>query len=149
MMLRSPNSRAADDAGFSLVELLVVILVVGALAAIAVPLFLNHAAKANDAVAKSQLNVAATTMQACAENHDGSYASCTLTAIKADEPSLSDSEAAALAASGQSQTDYTLTSSVVATGDVFTLAENNGVETRTCSLAQTAPGSGRCSSGTW
>jgi type IV pilus assembly protein PilA len=148
-MSRKLHRRLEDQTGFSLVELLVVILILGTLAMIAIPLFLNQTAKANDASAKAQLNTAATAMQSCAGQNDGSYASCTLAQIQADEPSLSDTHYATLSATGQSQTGYTLSSSVVATGDVFTLAENNGVERRTCTAAHAAPANAGCDSSTW
>lgn len=56
MLRRINEARERKDEGFSLVELLVVIIIIGVLAAIAVPLFLNQRAKAADTAAKADVS---------------------------------------------------------------------------------------------
>ena len=61
------------EAGFTLVELLVVMLILGLLAAIAIPSFFNQRDKAKDASAKEMAHTAQTAMETYATDNGGIY----------------------------------------------------------------------------
>ena len=68
-----PKWRSASEAGFSLVELLVVMLILGLLAAIAIPAFFGERDRARDADAKSAVRTAATAAETLGVANDGNY----------------------------------------------------------------------------
>ena len=73
-MLNKLRVRVQEEKGFTLVELLVVMLILGLLAAIAIPSFFNQRDKARDADSKALVRTAQTAMETYATDNNGSYA---------------------------------------------------------------------------
>src|SRR6266511_2631454 len=74
MILKLRQRMTQEESGFTLVELLVVMLILGLLAAIAIPAFFNQRDKAKDADAKATVRTAQTAMETFAtENGDNGY----------------------------------------------------------------------------
>ena len=85
------ESGVGTDAGFTLIELMVVLLILAILLAIAIPTFLGVTKSANDRAAQSNLNTAFVNAKAAFQQNSQSYAtSATLvSALSTAEPSLS------------------------------------------------------------
>jgi type IV pilus assembly protein PilA len=76
------------EAGFSLIELLVVMLILGVLAAIALPAFFNQREKANDANAKEYVHSAQVAMETYLNDNNGKYSGASVSDLEAIEPTL-------------------------------------------------------------
>ena len=85
----------SDEQGFSLIELLVVILIVGILAAIAIPSFLNQTHKAFDASAKELARTAETTADTIGTGTTGSYSGVSVQSLSQAETTIATNSTAA------------------------------------------------------
>ena len=146
-MLSKLRERSQGEAGFTLVELLVVMLIIGLLAAIAIPAFFNQKQKANDAQAKVYARTAQTAIETYSTDNNGSYVGATPAALQNIEPTLNGANG--LAVSGLSATGYSVAVNAPAgtSGNVFTITRNtNGTVSLTCTTAGNA---GCPASGNW
>jgi type IV pilus assembly protein PilA len=144
--------RARQDAGFTLVELLVVILIIGILAAIAIPSFLAQQDKGHDVEAKQTASTAARAFEACRTGTSaGSYSNCTLTDLRDIEPSLNDAGARLAVSSTTNTYEVVVTANRDANAATFTISRvASGARTRTCSTGSAQKGGCSAqSSGTW
>ena len=129
------------EAGFTLVELLVVMLILGILAAIAIPAFFNQKEKANDSQAKAYAHTAQVAMETYATDNGGTYTGADPTDLEAIEPTLTSADLAVPTAGA----GYDLTVTAANTGNVFHVVRNGttGEVTFTCTTA----GTGGCPTG--
>jgi type IV pilus assembly protein PilA len=105
-MITKLRVRAKSESGFTLVELLVVMLILGLLAAIAIPAFFNQRTKAQDAEAKSTAKTTQTALETFATDNGGSYLTADITKLRAIEPTI---PASGVALSGLAAKAYTIT----------------------------------------
>ena len=147
MRLR-PQRCLNDGDAFTLVEILVVLLIIGILAAVAIPAFVQQQSKATDASAKAQARTAETATETYAIDHNGEYKGVEAKALQAIEPSLNEKTVAKLVkAEAPAGGGYIVASESVPTKNVFSIERTKAGEfKRTC----TTVGTGGCpTSGEW
>jgi Tfp pilus assembly protein PilE len=94
--IRNTPLRLYDDAGFTLLEILGLAVIIRTLAAVARQSFLEQTRKTNDASAKVLVRTAQTAAEAYATDHGGSYKAMSVAELQAIEPTLNEKKAAEL-----------------------------------------------------
>ncbi|HTD07514.1 MAG TPA: prepilin-type N-terminal cleavage/methylation domain-containing protein [Solirubrobacteraceae bacterium] len=152
-MTRGPRSLQADQ-GFTLVEILVVILIIGILAAIAIPSLLSQKGKAYDANAKEMAHEAQVAAETYSTDHEGEYKNLSVEALHAIDSSINTAAGnnnayLSVAEAKESNKGYVVTAIAPGPGkDTFTIArKENGEVIRSCKSESAKAGG--CATGSW
>ena len=133
------RSRAQD--GFTLIELIVVVLIIGILAAIALPAFLGQRAKAQDGAAKSDARTMVSGLEACYTEQD-QYDPCP------DAPTgVSEGTDPGQVEVSTDGAEYTIVSHSTSGNDFLVVKNADSTITRTCTTVGAVRAG--CDGGAW
>jgi type IV pilus assembly protein PilA len=138
-MLNKLRVRAQSESGFTLVELLVVMLILGLLAAIAIPTFFNQRDKARDADSKVEARTAETAMETYSTDHGGDYTGADATKLHAIEATLP-ANGGSLAVSYPAGELYKVTATSDTTNTFSIVRHTDGTKSLTCTPVGGADG---------
>ena len=139
----------AED-GFTVIELLVVVLIIGILAAVALPAFLNQKNKASDASAKELAHSAQIAAETYATDHSGSYTGLTAADLAQYDSTIQTSSVNGpyvVGVTNATATGYTVTTATATGIEQFSITHRNGVTTRSCTPSNGVQGG--CTNGSW
>jgi type IV pilus assembly protein PilA len=114
-------------------------LILGILAAIALPAFFNQKEKAGDAKAKENAHTAQVALETWSTDHSGSYLNATVAELKKVEPTIVESPAAGKAGIELNPAPTGNTYTIVSTssnGHTFDIVNNAGTMTYPCAPAE-------------
>jgi type IV pilus assembly protein PilA len=141
------NQRPRHEGGFTLIEILVVVLIIGILAAIAIPSFVAQKGKANDASAKAQARTLQEAVETSATDNNGSFEKATLAELEKIEVTLQDHTVNSPSVPKATATEYEVQSESVTSKDKYKILRNKvGEVVRTC---EPVGKSGCSSAGNW
>jgi type IV pilus assembly protein PilA len=151
--LAQPRECLQGESGFGLIEILVVILIIGVLAAIALPAFLNQKTKAYDAAAKELVHSAATIAETIATDNSGEYTKVTAAELNKYEPTIQIAAGggnAYISTGSPVSNSYSITATAASTGDQFTFSRSaTGAITRTCTSPKGKTDCSGSETGSW
>ena len=128
-------------------------LIIGLLAAIAIPAFLNQKSKATDAGAKELGHAALVAAETYSTDHNGSYVGLTPAALNQIESTIpttaGNGNAFVAAVTNATQNGYTITIDPPSGNEVFTITRSNGGISRSCTVGGVSGTGGGCISGSW
>jgi type IV pilus assembly protein PilE len=141
--VRAATRGLGEDGGFSLPEVLVATLIVGILAAVAIPSLLSTTHAAYDVQAKELARNAQGAAESYAVDHSG-YAGITTAALAGEDPPLATTASTqhaylSAATGGTAGSEFSVTATA-ADGDQLTIARTNGSVARTCYSPQAKTG---------